>query len=147
MKKIFFLLFCICTFLCTNEVSAKKIVFYGTGDDIVHVLNLPYTEEYEIITDDNEVVHGNLGILHEQFTLFWIPIWNYGNEIYVLYNEDVEDYDIVYANLSKDDIKKLQRLYNISYKPELPFWDRIGGKLIMLLVLAIVIFFYSDEIL
>ena len=132
---------CMLLTFSVTKASAKGVVFYGLGETVEKVKDLPQREEFMIQTSDGKCYHGDLGIKHEQFSLFWLPIWNYGTEKYVLYADiDVEGYDYTYADLSSDDIEYLrQEFAGIPATPELSFWTRIGGKLVVLAVLGLII--------
>lgn len=116
------------------SISAKGRIpiLYGAGETVTKVLDLPTTEEFQIQTEDGMWHHANLGILHDQFSLFYIPLYNYGIEKYVLYtDEKVGEYDYTYADLSREEIRYIQdEVEEIPLKPELPFWDVWGGKIL-----------------
>lgn len=120
-------------FLTTNSVSAKGVIIYGNGEKIDVVHYLP-----EDITVNNGE-HVNLGVMYKQFSLFWIPVWNYGETQYVLINDN-ED---TYYDIDAEEIDILKSGYDIpiSEKPTIDFWNRIGGKLIWGAVILLVIYF------
>lgn len=130
------------------KICAGQIPFlYSNGIDIEKVLDLPTRDEFEIQAPNGRYYHGNLGIMHEQFSLFWIPLYNYGENKYVLYS-DVKngDYDFTYVELSRDDIEYLQsEIGGIPSNPELPFWDVWGGKLLVLAILGGFWFFTNPK--
>ena len=129
-----FLLLC-----CPLVIHAKIPIFYGDGDEITKVLSLPSSEEFTVTAADGKLYHADLGILRKQFSLFYIPVWNYGRMRYVLYTDTkVGEYDWTYYDLSRDDIAYLQsRFSGIPDKPKLPFWDAIGGKLVLLSIVFV----------
>lgn len=132
---ILFIAFCC---LYALKANAGIAVVYGDGDKISLVKELPKSEEFIIQDADDECYHANLGVKYEQFSLFYIPIWNYGDYTYVLYAEDKKG-EYLYASLSEEDIALLQSVFGgIPDIPKLPFWDSVGGKL---LILGIIIFF------
>lgn len=128
---------------CPVVVQAKIPIIYGDGDEITKVLSLPSSEEFTVQADNGQLYHADLGILRKQFSLFYIPVWNYGRMRYVLYTDTkVGEFDMTYVDLSRDDIAYLQsRFSGIPDKPELPFWDAIGGKLVLCCIIFVVIFF------
>ena len=144
MKKfLFLLLFC---FTCTF-VQAKGVILYGNGEEISMVLSLPNQEDFLITCDDGRDYHADLGVMYNQFSLFYIPVWNYGDYKYVLYTDKkVGKYDFTYVDLGKDEVEYLQTLYGgIPDEPELPFWDAYGGKLLILLLLVIGIAYNNKD--
>lgn len=121
------------------SANAKGILFYSTGDHVVKVLDLPKDNElFEIEDEDGTSTHVDLGILHSQFSIFWIPVLNYGEEKYVLYNESGRT--INYVDLDEDSLKILHALYDFPEEPTLSFWHTIGGKLVWLLIIGAIIF-------
>lgn len=123
--------------------AKRGAIIYSNGEEIENVLNLP--NDYQIEAEDGNLYHADLGILHEQFSLFWIPLINYGTEEYVLYTDTkVGNYDFTYTPLTSNDLAQLQQVYNIPTKPELPFWDAWGGK-ILLGAIIFLFFLYSKD--
>ena len=115
--------------LSTNKVKAGGIpILYSNGTEVEKVKELPYRSEFTL-----NGYHADLGIMHEQFSIFWIPLWNYGTEKYVLYYKSGDTYN--YSDLSSSDIRYLQSEFGgISTNPELPFWDVWGGKLLAVVI-------------
>lgn len=130
------LLFCI-------KVNAGIPIAYSNGTTFTKVKDLPVTEEYEIERTNGSTVHGDLGIMHEEFAIFGIPLWNYGKNQYVLFHENDDNYD--YVDLDGDDIDYLQTNFSdIPTKPELPFWNTIGGKGLAIIIL--IAFFFGSSL-
>lgn len=125
----------------TAKTNAGIPIIYSSGEEVVKVVELPYREEFQIQAGDGNTYHADLGILHKQFSIFWIPLFNYGDEQYVLYTDSkVGKYDYTYFCLTPDDIAYLQsQIGGIPSTPELPFWDVWGGKLLLLLIFFVII--------
>lgn len=125
--------------LSANKVQAKGIpILYSYGTEVEKVMSLPYRTEF---TSNGH--HLDLGIMHEQFSIFWIPLWNYGTEKYVLYYESDDTYN--YLDLSSSDLRYLQSEFGgISTFPQLPFWDVWGGKLLAIVIIGIIILIKMD---
>lgn len=144
MKLKAFLFTCM-LFFTSLSVNAKGgiPILYSEGDDVVKVLELPQSEEFQIQADNGQLYHADLGILHEQFSLFFIPLFNYGTERYVLYTDTkIGEYDFTYADLDREDIKYLQSQFaGIPNVPELPFWDAWGGKILAAILILLVFAF------
>ena len=133
-KLIIVLMCMLCT---TTQVKAIPII-WSYGETIEHVMDLPTTEEFDIVCNDGQTHHFDLGIKHSQFSLLLCPLWNYGDEDYVLYTKDeVNGQDEIFKALSSSEVSYLQQSYNIPAEPELPFWDRWGGKLAFLGILLL----------
>lgn len=137
-KKLFLVLATL--FVMAFSANAKGILFYSTGDHVVKVLDLPKDNDlFALEGDDGEIVHLDLGIMHSQFSLMWIPVFNYGEEKYVLYKESRNT--INYVDLDEDELKVLHALYDFPETPSMPFWHKIGGKLVWILIIGLLIFF------
>jgi len=123
-------------FFTTNTVSAKGVIVYSNGEKIEVSRELP-----DSITVNDE--HVNLGVMYEQFSIFWIPMWNYGETKYVLIN-DKED---TYYDLDEDEIEMLRTEFSIDIpeKPTIGFWNKTGGKLIWMVVIALILFGWRSK--
>ena len=131
MKKIFIALALFCAlFFTTNKASA--VIIYSTGEKIEIVKELP---DSAII--DNH--HVNLGVMYDQFSIFWIPLWNYGETKFVLVN-DKKNY---YYDLDEEDIQMIRDEFGVKIpnKPKIGFWNKIGGKLVLITLIAGIILF------
>lgn len=150
MKTIKFKLLILCSilFLSARPAQAKGgiPIIYSSGEDIVKVKDLPLREEFQIQAEDGNWYPANLGIKHKQFSLVFIPLYNYGEEEYVLYTDKkVGNTDYTYVDLTPDDIEYLQsEIGGIPSTPELPFWDVWGGKLLVLALIIILGYFKNS---
>ncbi|MCL1943804.1 MAG: hypothetical protein FWF54_09700 [Candidatus Azobacteroides sp.] len=117
-------------FFTANSVSARGIIVYSNGEKIEVVKNLPDS----VIIDGK---HVNLGVMYKQFSVFWIPMWNYGETKSVLVN-DKED---IYYDLTAEDVEMLKIGFNIDVpqEPVIGFWNKIGGKIVWGVVILAVI--------
>lgn len=123
----------ICCLVSNHQVHAADIS-YSTGQNIIHLIDLPDNEDFIIDSNSGVCQYLDLGILHEQFSLCGIPIWNYGEKTYVLYIDDT------YYELDDEQLDYIKKNYiNIPEEPELPFWDVYGGKLLLLLLMLFLI--------
>ena len=138
MKKLIFTLMFIIASLTANARGGIPFLIQH-GDDIINVATLPDNELFKLkATEDGPSFHADLGILHEQISIFWIPIINYGEEKYVLYSSKENGC----AELDQDEMTLIKAMINqdLPDKPELPFWNAWGGKLVFLLLISIFIF-------
>jgi hypothetical protein len=114
-------------FFTASPVSAKGVIIYSTGEKV---------EIFKELPDDATIddAHVNLGVMYEQFSIFWIPIWNYGETKYVLIN-DQED---TYWDVDTETIEQLRTEFNVDVpeKPSIGFWNKTGGKIIWIIVIA-----------
>lgn len=113
-------------------------IIYSDGTTFTKVYEFPQTEDFEFKNKYGNMVHFDLGVEHEEFSLFGIPLWNYGNYKYAIFNDEGDSYS--YTELGKDDIATLQEIYSdIPDEPELPFWNTVGGKLVAIAILIVLI--------
>ena len=112
-------------------VETKGVpVFYSYGETFKKVLDLPIENELEY---NGRTYHVDLGVKFQQISIFWIPLFNYGEKEYVFVNKALD----VYWELNDDGLDILQEMYGSSVvpsKPKLPFWDAWGGKMVLILI-------------
>lgn len=110
-----------------NIQEAKIPIIYSTGEALTKVETLPK----EAVSDDG--THFNLGIYHNQFSIFYMPMWNYGDPQYALINDKKDQYIV----LDQEGVKEVSKEYNLqlSETPSLPWTTKIGGKPIIILIL------------
>ncbi|MEG2100573.1 MAG: hypothetical protein RRY99_03590, partial [Flavobacterium sp.] len=71
IKKIFLLV--IISLFSFNLASAKVKIPIGKIDKIEIVSDLPNTDEY--LSKEESNVHLDLGRLHQEYNIAWIPVW------------------------------------------------------------------------
>ena len=69
--------------------------------------------------------------IFKQVRWFSIPIWNYNGRWCGYINSDK-----IFLKISKDEIVELigEANFNLPDKPSLPFWDLLGGKIIIVTI-------------
>jgi len=139
MKKVIFTLVLFgAMFFAANTASAKGIIIYSNGEKIEEVKQLP---DSVILNDE----HVNLGVMYKQFSIFWIPMWNYGETKFVLINDKKN----TYYDLTEEDIEMLKTEFNVEVpqKAAIGFWNKTGGKIVWgaLILLAIFGWFSSRK--
>lgn len=116
--------------LFTLQASAKLPVFFQTGAEQVYkAQDLPDTEAF--LMEDGTYV--DLGVVSKQFTVFFIPLWNYDVRWCGYVGKD--DYLIT---LTEEDLAVIAQEAGITIAetPSLPFWPSIGGKLLFLVIIG-----------
>ena len=122
MKKVILTLSIIgALFFTANSVSAKGVIIYSNGEKIEEVKQLP---DSAIVNDE----HVNLGVMYKQFSIFWVPMWNYGETKYVLINDKKD----TYFDLTPEEFEMLKTEFNVDVPktPVIGFWNKTGGKII-----------------
>jgi hypothetical protein len=135
MKKIMMLALLSLVFYA-NTMAKGAIVYCSDCEYITVVGDLPdsaqfYSEEYKGYMD--------IGYKYSQVWVFWVPLWNKTGE----YCLTIKGQD-VYFEYTKEEIEELAKMYNIKL-PEnpIPFWDKIGGKLLIILLLAAAVWYFK----
>ncbi|MCL1937521.1 MAG: hypothetical protein FWF52_03880 [Candidatus Azobacteroides sp.] len=132
MKTVIVTLALFCALFCSvNTASARGIIVYSNGEKIEVVKNLP-----DDALVNNE--HVNLGVMYKQFSIFWIPMWNYGKTKFVL----IDDAKKTYYDLTSEEVEMLKNDFNVDIPsvPTIGFWNKIGGKIIWgAVILAVII--------
>lgn len=127
---------------CTGLAFAgDNIPLFYNGKQILVVQILPQTDDYCIELDDGTKEHADLAIYYDQLVIFGMPIFNYGKAEYVLFAPiEGREYDYLYSELSPDDMDYIayDTGERVPLQPELPFWDKWGGKLAMLTFLSFI---------
>ena len=100
-------------------------IYSAGGEEISLVEELPDTNERNDI---------DACVLHKQFWILWVPLWNWDAQ-YVLGREGSDQY---YEIEDEDLLARLEEDYGEAGSA-IPFWDKIGGKLLF----PILILLYS----
>lgn len=116
--------------LSCSYAEAKIPVFFSfSGEQISKVVDFPNTEEYQ--ADEN--IYIDAGCIYKQVSIFFIPIWNYdvrwcasldGSEEYIPYSREELSVFAAAANVT------------LPEEPTIDFWNKIGGKLVFLLLIG-----------
>ena len=124
--------------LVSTPASARGVIFYSTGEHLDIVQKLPADWQFE----DGD--HMNLGVMFNQFSIMWIPVWNYGETKWAYVNDAKDAYD---DNVTEEELELLRTeyAYDIPEKPRIGFWDSIGGKLVWGAVIAGVVLFGRNK--
>lgn len=141
MKKVLFLLcaaFAVMAFSAERAEAARMTILYGNGPEFQKMYNLPDSVSNRLAEEYEGLQVQEFGISFEQFSLFYVPIWNYGEREYALYDKDSKT---IYPFTAEETEELEQLAKELGYElpnevPGLSFWNRIGGKLVLLVVLA-----------
>lgn len=136
MKKKLFLLSVVAIF-ATSFVSAKAKVPIGKIEKMEIVADLPDTEEY--VEKEGSKEYLDLARIHEEYNIAWIiPAWITQEPKLVLAQKDSDQY-FELTNEQLDKILSDNKLDKDSLLG-LGFYTRYGGKLILLLIIALIIY-------
>lgn len=133
MKKIIFLFSLIISLLVIQDAKAKGVIVYHNGPMFKTAKQLPAASEID-------GKHVNLGIAYEQFGIFWLPLWNYGETRYVLVSDDEESA----WELDSQQLAGLKSEYSLDIpeNPSIPFWEKVGLKPVAIILLLVIIWSY-----
>ena len=119
--------------LISQNAEAKGVIIYHDGPRFKTVEQLP--TEWEI-----DGKHVNLGVAYEQFGIFRLPLWNYGETRYILVSDDEESaWELDGKQLAE---LKSEHNLNIPENPLIPFWEKVGLKPVVIILLLLIIWGY-----
>ncbi|MDR1056583.1 MAG: hypothetical protein LBL90_12360 [Prevotellaceae bacterium] len=135
MKKPIILAITFFALLCFSNKAEAIPVFYSFGGEKLNTMyDLP--NDSTTMSADGYV---NIGCKFKQFSIFWIPIWNWDEQ----YCFVVEGKNNTYYSATTQQIKELANEYNVKLAGASPsFWNKIGGKIIVCILLALIIWGY-----
>ena len=126
------------------EAKSSFPVFFSWGEEtIVKIADFPDTPDFQT-KDEN---YFDAGVIYKQITIFFLPLWNYDvrwtgyidSDYYVeLSPEEMQDFAVELSPEEMQDFAVVAEV-SLSQAPALPFWDRYGGKLILLVLLAVLL--------
>ncbi|MBU3714628.1 MAG: hypothetical protein FGM46_06730 [Ferruginibacter sp.] len=126
--------FILAIFVFFFTMTAKAApVFFGYSDNIIKIAEFPKSDDFKNI----QSVHFDAGYMYKQISIFFVPVWNF-DEKWCGYISDK-----LYIDLSKSDLNQLAQKAGITLPEEykLSFWERIGGKLVLLSILILYVIY------
>ncbi len=123
----------------TQKAQAAGIpILYSTGPatQSLHTFETPIEIDGDTYTD--------FGIVFEQFSIFSVPLWNYGlTPAYAFYS--VQGRTINYVEVTKESYEIARSAYSLEFEDEvsLSFWNTIGGKLVAAAAIILVVVFFA----
>ena len=138
MKKIFLMALLSIAFYTSTMARGIPVPYCSKCEYITVVADLPdstqfYSDEYKGYMD--------IGYKYEQFWLVWLPIWNSNGE----YCLTIKDQD-VFFDITSAELNDIAQKYNIKLPSNpIPLWDKIGGKVIIGLLIALIIWGYLGK--
>lgn len=135
MSKI--ILSLIFTFCVINNTTAKaKIPVCLPCETIQTIQELPTDSEIQKIVGQKV----NLSYFNNEYGAIWIPVWNADSK-YVLSDISNNTYIEIDDQLAK--ILKEKHNFDIqTAESPLSFWNKIGGKLVLLVIISLLIWAY-----
>ena len=127
MRKIILIAVLSIAGLCFFANKAQSQIVYAWGDEKLHtVIDLPNDE-----TTYDEELGGyiNIGYFYKQLWVLWIPMWNWDGQYCILKEGDND----TYYPISEEALEYVKAEYDVKIPDNpIPFWDKIGCKLIWL---------------
>ena len=126
-----------------NAAQSKGIpLFLNWGTEVFVVKEMP--EDYMIRTTDYGVIHVNLGVAYDEFSIFGIPLWNWNVEKYILLPDNydsLDDGNYVFYHVDAEELRRAEQFVgDLPETPELSFWRSYGGKLIFLPFILLILY-------
>jgi len=126
------------TILCVSGQAYAAPVFFGYGDEkIVKVEEFPDTDDFRLPSGE----YIDVGYRYKQVSILFLPLWNYDQAWAGYVNDET------YLDVSKEELVEIAQTVNVTIpaSPSLPFWDVYGGKLALVLLLALFAFFKANK--
>lgn len=123
-------------FVVYTESSARaRIPYCSECQYIIPVADLPDSTRF--YSEDHKA-YADIAYVYKQFWIVWLPIWNF-DEHYCL---SIKGQD-VYFDVSEEELQEYATTYNLDLPSNpISLWDKIGGKAIILVLVAGAIWAY-----
>lgn len=133
-KIILSLIFTFCAIISSNAKAKISVCF--PCETIETVQELPTDSEIQKIVGQKV----NLAYLNNEYGALWLPVWNTDSK-YVLTDISNNTYIEIDEQLAK--ILKEKHNFDIqTAESPLTFWKKIGGKLVLFAIIALIIWTY-----
>ncbi len=109
------------------SAQSHAYIYSAGGEEISLVEDLPDSDEWNYNGDQVDAC-----VLHKQFWILWVPLWNWDARYVLAESGSDEFYELEDENLKK----RLEDEYGDAASA-IPFWDKIGGKLIAPIILLL----------
>lgn len=125
-------------FALSLPIFSAPIFYSFGGEKVIKVMDFPDTANF-----NSQEGHFDLGYRYKQIKVFFIPVWNYsGVWCGYLNKEDI------YLQVEEPELRKLSQAANLKFpdSASIPIWDAWGGKIIILLLIAVYLFWKYNPI-
>lgn len=143
MNKIFQLVFATTLMIfMSGQAQAKGGFFSYGGETVIKVQDFPDTPQFKL----DSGAYMDAGYIYKQLSIMFVPVWNYDGR-WVGYIGSDSSYVPLKSEKALRDLAKVANV-TLPATPKLPFWDAIGGKLVLALgFMLLVVFgiFAKDE--
>lgn len=116
--------------------EANALVSWG-GEKMIKVAEFPDSPEFQ----NPEGYYIDAGLKYKQISLFFIPIWNYELSPIGYINQSS------YLSMTQSDLEELAQSAGVTLpdNPKPSFWERIGGKLVIVVGLVLFGMWKTDD--
>ena len=121
--------------MSSSHAFAGTIFISYDSEESIKIIDLPHNELYQSLEGE----HVDLGYVYKSVAVFFIPIWNYDGRLAGITAEKN-----TYIPLSPEDVTNMLLFagLNLPKKPYLDFWQRVGGKIVFLLLISFFLFYF-----
>jgi hypothetical protein len=123
-------------FAWPGRAHAQVVYSFG-GEHVTKVVELPHNANTNIPSGPNAGRHIDVGVFYKQFSLFFIPLWNWDTRFVGYIGADS------YLEVPEEELRAFVAA-NGGQMPSVaspPFWDAWGGKLVLGGILLIFVLF------
>ncbi len=125
-------------FLSITSLNATPaFIFSWGGEKVAKVADFPDNNNFKNI----EGRYFDAGVRYKQVSILFIPLWNYEKKWCGYLTDEY------YIDLTKKDLDELASIAGVTLpdEAELSFWEKIGGKLVLLALLVLYIIYASNS--
>ena len=121
----------------TTLHATPAFIFSWGGEKVVKVADFPDNNNFKNV----EGRFYDAGMRYKQVSILFIPLWNYDKKWCGYLTDEM------YLDLNKNDLDELASIAGITLPDdfELSFWEKIGGKLVLVLLLGLYIMYVSNS--
>lgn len=121
-----------------GEAKSLPVFFSFGGETTAKIVDFPDTDHF--LSQDGYV---DAGVIYKQITILFLPIWNYD----IRWAGYLEEDPYSYIPLTREELKDLAESAEVTLPevPVLPFWTSYGGKIVFLILLLSLLWYWRSD--